>query len=93
MTGFNVLVLFVLGCGYFSGNTDVILTLLRHTNCVNELDSHGRTPLYISCYCGRLEAARCLLSHGASVDQSVTSGVDKVRLALCVCVCVLYVCV
>ena len=62
----------------YAGNNEAIIALIRHKNSVNELDRHGRTALYLSSHCGHLETVRCLLNHGATVDQLVTTGEDKV---------------
>ena len=62
-----------------AGNNDAIIALLCHTNSVNELDRHGRTALYLGSHCGHLETVRCLLNHGATVDQPVATGEDEVN--------------
>ena len=43
--------------------------------------SHGRTPLFIACQEGQIDAARLLLDKGAEVDRARTDGATPLFIA------------
>ena len=43
-------------------------------NWVNRAMEDGRTPLYVACQCGRVDAARLLLDKGAEVNRATKNG-------------------
>ena len=48
---------------------------------VNQADEEGRTPLYIACQNGHVDAARLLLGKGADVDRARESGATPLWIA------------
>ena len=45
------------------------------------VDEYGRTPLYLACENGRVDAARSLLAEGAEVDRATNWGATPLYAA------------